>query len=162
MDKSLFLESESSTRCGRQSNPKPKGISGWLIIPALNLIAMPIVWATRLLLDLSSLPSYPPDLSTDPRLWLWALIQVGMIVASVFVAVLFFMRRRAAVTGIIGLMVGSIIAESRITALYSSIMPHTKADPYSAPLIYSAIWVLYFLMSKRVKNTFRVVGSRAK
>ena len=159
MNKSFFLGHEDSLTkpCGKPK-PDPKVISGWLIIPALNLVLMPILYAARLLLDLSSLPSYPPDLSSDPRLWVWALIHLGMIVASIFVAVLFFMRRRAAVLGFIGLTVGSSMAEPTLTALYSSITPHIAADPARVSLIYAAIWVPYFFMSKRVKNTFTVIA----
>ncbi len=89
--------------------PEPKSIAGWLIIPAIGLVLAPIMAAAGLLLGLSAIRSYARERSNDPRLWVWALIQVSMIVATVIVAVLFFKRRQGAVRGIIGLMVASVL-----------------------------------------------------
>jgi len=148
-----------------QQEAEPQGIAGWLIIPAIGLVLAPIMAAAGLFLGLSAIQSYAPERSSDPRLWLWALIQVSMIVAAVIVAVLFFKRRQLAVRGIIGLMLAAVVANLALNALNASMFAsmglNIKADP--SPVIrtcvFGAIWIPYFLKSKRVKNTFTEVAN---
>ena len=137
--------------------PEPKGIAGWLIIPAIGLVLAPIKSAAMLFRGLSMIQSFAPELTSDPRLWCFGLIDIAMIIATIIVAVIFFKKRRIAVRAIIGLMVASIFANLVQSLLNAAMFEEVDADtvkPVIHACVFSAVWIPYFLKSKRVKNTF--------
>lgn len=136
---------------------EPSGIGGWLIIPAIGLILAPIKAAVTLFLGIITIQNFTPELTGDPRLWLIGLIDAALIIACIVVAVLFFRERRIAVPAFIGLMATVVIAAAVQVALGISLFGEADADAGKAilgPCVYAAIWIPYFLLSKRVKNTF--------
>jgi len=134
-----------------------RGIAGWLIIPAIGFVLAPIKSLATLIMGLNMIRSFAPELLSDARLWLSGLIDVAMIVATIIVAVLFFKRRRVAVQAIIGLMVASIFANFVQALLNAAMFEEVDFDtikPVIHACVFGAIWIPYFLKSKRVKNTF--------
>jgi threonine/homoserine efflux transporter RhtA len=98
--------------------------------------------------------SFAPEMTDDPRLWFTGLIDVAMIVAAIVVAVLFFEKRRVAVRAIIGLMIASILASVVQVLLNRAMFAKVDPQPVIHACVYGAIWIPYFLKSKRVRNTF--------
>ena len=135
----------------------PKGIGGWLIIPAIGLVLGPIKAVGSLFLGIGMIQSFAPELLSDVRLWVSGIIDVAMIIAAIIVAILFFRERRIAVVAIISLMAASIVAS--VIQLFLSIAMFGEAssdniNPVLHACVFAAIWVPYFVKSKRVKNTF--------
>ena len=153
------MTDEQATNPEPEANNKhePKGIAGWLIIPAIGLVLAPIKSAAMLYMGLSMIQSFAPELTSDSRLWLVGLIDVAMIVATIIVAVFFFKKRRVAVRAIIGLMVASILASVVQALLNAAMFEGGDADTFKPVIhacVFGAVWIPYFLKSKRVKNTF--------
>ena len=135
----------------------PKGIGGWLIIPAIGLVLGPIKAVVSLFLGIGMIQGFAPELLSDVRLWVSGIIDVAMIIAAIIVAILFFGERRIAVVAIISLMAASIVAS--VIQLFLSIAMFGEAssdniNPVLHACVFAAIWVPYFVKSKRVKNTF--------
>lgn len=134
-----------------------KGISGWLIIPAIGLVLAPISASISFFMGISMIQSFAPELTNDPRLWLIGSIDILMIIAGIIVAFLFFKKRRSAIKFIIWLMVASILAnliEVFLNASMFNEMDYETIKPFIHASVYGAIWIPYFIKSKRVKNTF--------
>jgi Protein of unknown function (DUF2569) len=139
--------------------PQPSGIEGWLIIPAIGLVLSPIKRIAAFFWGIFLIQEYAPEIMGDPRWLLTAFIDVAMIVACVIVAFLFFNRRRITVGAIIGLMSASIIASVIQAVLNMAMFEDIGTDainPVIHACVFAAIWIPYFLRSKRVKNTFTV------
>jgi len=137
--------------------PEPKGISGWLLIPAIGLILSPIKSLYGVLVGLAMIQSFAPELMSDFRLWLSCLIDVGLIVATIVVAVLFFQRYRIVVPAFIGLMATNVFLRFVQASLTESMFKEVDSSAAASLMgatIYGAIWIPYFLVSQRVKNTF--------
>lgn len=137
--------------------PAPKGIGGWLVLPAIGLVVGPGLSILLLLGWARLLPILDPELKGDARFWALALLDGASIAATVAVAVLFFLKRRSAVPAIIGLMVASILISLVQLFLSSALfggMDGQDIKPVIHATVYGAIWIPYFLVSKRVKETF--------
>jgi len=135
----------------------PKGIAGWLIIPAIGLVLAPVKSIAGSFIGISMIKSAMPELMSDPRLWIIMLIDVVMIIAFIIVAVFFFKKRRFAVRAIIGLMIASIIANFVQAILNTSLFKEVDVEiikPVIHACVFGAIWIPYFIRSVRVKNTF--------
>lgn len=140
-----------------ETKPEPKGIAGWLLIPAIGLVLGPINSTIMLFMGLSAIQSFAPELTRDPLLWFSGLIDVAMIIATIVVAVVFFQKRRIAVGAIILLMAAAIFANLVQALLNVAMFEEVDADtvkPVIQACVFAAIWIPYFLKSKRVKNTF--------
>jgi len=134
-----------------------KGIYGWLFIPAIGLVLAPLKSLFGLITGIGMIRNYAPELLSDARLWLSGLIDVFMIIATIIVAILFFTMRRITVQAIICLLLASIIANSVQTFLNVNMFDEANPDTYMPivhSIVYASIWIPYFMMSKRVKNTF--------
>jgi len=135
----------------------PKGIGGWLIIPSIGLVLGPIKAVVWLFLNIETVQNFTPELLSDGRFWESVGISVAMIIATIIVAILFFLERRIAVVSIIRLMAASIVASVIGLFLSMSIFGKVSSDNIKDVLhacVYAAIWIPYFKKSKRVKNTF--------
>lgn len=140
-----------------RQKPQPKGIAGWLIIPAIGFFLAPIKTAAMFFMGLNMIQNFAPELTSDPRLWFSCMIDVAMIVATIIVAVFFFKKRRVAVRAIIGLLSTSILANLVQALLNAAMFEKVDADtvkPVIHACVFGAVWIPYFLKSKRVKNTF--------
>ena len=135
----------------------PKGIGGWLVIPAIGLVLGPIKVVIMLFQGIIMIQSFAPELLSDARFWVSGVIDVAMVIAAIIVAILFFKERHIAVVAIISLMAASIVANA--IQLFLSIAMFGKAssggiNPVLHACVFAAIWIPYFVKSKRVKNTF--------
>lgn len=137
--------------------PKPHGIGGWLVIPAIGIVFAPIKSVVMLFLGISMIQTFAPELTSDARLWASGIIDVAMIIATIVVAVLFFRKRRIAIPAIISLMSAAIVANLVQAFLNAAMFEEVDADtvmPIVHSCVFGAVWIPYFLKSKRVKNTF--------
>ncbi len=155
-----------------------QGIGGWLLLPALGAVVMPI----RLVFETNKLlPSYAADtwaqLTTAGTtayhaMWAPALLfelaaNLGYLVFSVLLLVMFFQKRRGAPALYIGVLAGSFLIRGIDLALVYSI-PSAAKDITSKDwgeltrsLLALCIWASYFHLSERVKATF-VNGRKAE
>src|SRR6187401_781550 len=88
------------------SNPEPRGIGGWLVLPLLGLIAVPLLATKTLFVDL--LPALKPEAwasFTDPGSplysWYWQpylllslLLNLALVFGSLLLLVLFLMKKK--------------------------------------------------------------------
>jgi len=152
------LEEEEVLLIEAEEYPQPNGISGWLSVPAFALIIFPIKQSIYLYFSINSVNiltrlGYHIDLAS---LILLA-IQITMVVATIFVAFLFFQKKKKAVQAIIILILSAItvgfIEASINTALFEKV-DFESIETLVHNSVFGAIWIPYFLRSKRVKNTF--------
>lgn len=150
----------------------PRGIGGWLILPLLGLILTPFRIGLQTVSDV--LPAVQPatwSALTTPGskayhpLWAPAIIfELGanamLILFSVVLVWLFFRKsRRVPLLMIVWLL--AIIAAQGIDLAFANQIPAVAALPDTDAIknlvrsvVGAVIWVPYFLVSKRVKNTF--------
>ncbi|MDF3073221.1 MAG: hypothetical protein K0S54_888 [Alphaproteobacteria bacterium] len=150
----------------------PKGIGGWLVLPAIGLVVTPFwilitfvrdllpvfdgeTWA---MLTTPGSAVYHPALA--PLLVFEVVGNIFLIAFTCYVIYLFFTRSRKLPAFIIAwlLISGAIVA---IDTFWGLLVPIVAADADASyykdvirAVIAIAIWVPYFGMSKRVKNTF--------
>ena len=135
----------------------PRGIGGWLTIPAIGLVLAPIISTISFVLGFDVIRSVTPELLSDARLWATIAIDVTGIIATITVAILFFQKRRIAVPAIVILMVIMIVASAVQLFLSNAIFGETSprdAKPIVHSLVFAAVWIPYFGRSRRVENTF--------
>jgi hypothetical protein len=151
----------------------PIGIGGWLLLPALGLIATPLVMGFGFYKDL--LPALKPDVwnaVTDPNsaaynFW-WgpvivyeALVNLGLFIFTLWLSWTFFTKSKRA-PKLFVIWLAAIAGTEIVDHLLTTQIPAT-ADKSSdlagvrglvRSFINAAIWIPYFLRSERVKNTF--------
>lgn len=154
------------------TDPSLKGIGGWLLLPALGVIVMPI----RLLTDMAGLlPAYAVEqwallttAGTQHYHALWAPVllfelaaNILYLVWAVLLAVMFFQKRRAVPRLYIALLVYMVVIQLVDLALLQSIpaaaeATDTKADmkELTRSVVALLVWGSYFGVSKRVRATF--------
>jgi transglutaminase-like putative cysteine protease len=147
------------------------GIRGWLVLMAIGVVLTPLRLGRSFF---ETLPSYgldnwqtltlPGGAAFHP-LWapylLWALIgNLTLLVAAIFLPVLFFQRRRLFPKLYLGFLVFGVLVIG-VDFLIARNIPDVKDDPsVSSPreLIRACsgllIWGSYLLVSRRVKATF--------
>ncbi|MGY4829993.1 DUF3857 domain-containing protein [Sphaerotilaceae bacterium SBD11-9] len=147
-----------------------QGISGWLILPAIGAVIMPI----RLLVDLSKLlPAYAADnwaqlttVGTTSYHALWAPLllyelatNLAYLVLSVLVLVMFFQKRRGLPKMYIAMLVYGVVARGLDMGLAQGIPAAAQVSAkewseMSRGVLAAAVWGSYFAVSKRVQATF--------
>lgn len=139
----------------------PEGIAGWLILPAIGLVLGPIgiiyslflsfmMFGGGVLDDLSSeYPGASAAIIGQQR------IQIVFLWCVIWVAVLFFCKKRITPKAFIALLTANLIISIIIESWNSSVFwePFEIGDIIKS-IVGCAIWIPYFLVSKRVKNTF--------
>lgn len=153
------------------ATPKLQGIAGWLLLPALATIVIPI----RLLVDMSTLiPSYAADNwaalttvgnSTYHAMWAPVLLfelaaNLAYLVFALLLLVMFFQKRRGAPRLFIGVLAFSLLIRIVDYGLMHTIPGLEKeiTDKDWKELVQSIVvlivWGSYFTLSKRVQATF--------
>lgn len=135
----------------------PRGIAGWLLIPAIGLIFAPIISIRNNYIAMGAIKESYPELFIDIRFWVALLIDLAFIIATICVATFFFQKKRFVPQAFIGLMLATIIATIIGKALFIPIVKIFNFENFQSVVsicVNSAIWIPYFLISKRVKNTF--------
>jgi hypothetical protein len=153
-------------------NGEPKGLGGWLILPAIGLFVMPIRVGTFLNTFYASVFEEGLwDALTTPGSesyhLLWAPAIISEMVANIFfiffdvvLIFLFFMKSHRLPAFFVAFLaanalfvVGDFIVTSFIPAVASANRAESIGEVARA-IGGAVIWIPYFLMSKRVKNTF--------
>ena len=155
---------------------EPAGIGGWLVLPLIGLILFPLRMAYSVFVNM--LPSFESELwnelttpGTDLYSSYWApylitslVLYVGLAAWAVVLVVLFVQRRRRVPSLITMFFVGTAVVAlfdfvslrhlaSQVPLLGSALSEGATRDLVQS-LIAPAIWVPYFRVSVRVKNTF--------
>jgi hypothetical protein len=151
----------------------PVGIGGWLLLPALGLIASPLLMAFGFYRDL--LPALMPDVwnsLTDPRsaaynsLWgplivYEVLINVALFVFTVWLLWQFFSKSQRApklfviwLAAIAGTQIIDYLLSSQIPMVADKAVDAADVKGLVRSIVNAAIWIPYFIRSERVKNTF--------
>ena len=150
----------------------PRGIGGWLILPLLGLIFTPIRVGIQTHRDFSPMlePGIWRALTTpggEAYHWLWAptiifevVTNVSLIGFTLVLLVLFLRTSRRVPKLMIVLMLAGIAIQG-VDLVLVGFIPALASDPdahsmrdLARAVPAAAIWIPYFLMSKRVRNTF--------
>ena len=152
-------------------SPGPKRIAGWLTLVALGVCAVPI----RIIAQTAQLlPVFEADtwraLTTpgEPAYhalwapWITAELTINLVLlaGSIVTAFLFFSKRRLFPRFAIGFMLASVTVQA-LDLLATQAIPAAAAEigvqdvrEFLGAVASSAIWIPYFLRSKRVRATF--------
>ncbi|MBD3342378.1 MAG: DUF2569 family protein [Candidatus Lokiarchaeota archaeon] len=160
-DFSPNLEKDKELPQGNKSesfvDPELRGIGGWLVLPAIGLIVMPIVGFGALIMSFSLFPEVVAAGYGD--MYAMELVaNAGLLVFAIYAATWFFKKKSNAPSVIIRFLWFSI----GLSILLLIIEILAKADEFAAEtalqlfrdIIAAVIWIPYFSVSKRVKATF--------
>jgi len=151
------------------ANAEPSGLGGWLILPAISLCISPLIilWQVVTMhlavftdgrweaLTTEGSAAYHP--MWGPLLIYELLLNSGTVIFTVVAAVFFFTRRAAAPKLMIALYLARVVLMVGDQLLTASIPAVEKAEGMPEALraaFQACVWIPYFLVSKRVKNTF--------
>jgi hypothetical protein len=165
----------------RQSHGDPslQGISGWLMLPAISLVLRPLILLKNIY---STLPTYATDnwmnvtVAGQPGyhpLWAPTLLfelaaNLGLVVASVLLLILFVRKRSSVPNLFIAVMVSHtaiLLIDHGMVVLVSqshSADVKTTLAPVLGQISSLVVWGWYFQVSRRVKATFVVTLHRAE
>jgi hypothetical protein len=148
----------------------PEGIGGWLVLPAIGIVVLPVTRLMTVLKDI--LPALMPgswavltETGAEAYHPLWApgvVFELAMntvvIVASIVVAGAFFQRRAHAPRWMIALFL-FVLGVDVCDYLIARSIPALSANAGTEVQmlkggVQTAIWVAYFMKSVRVRNTF--------
>ena len=153
--------------CNQENNAKvskvilednePNGISGWLTIPALGIgfgFLRIIIGASQYFSKMNS--SIPSDIIT------FGLIKSAILfIILVILAIQFFGKKKNAPVIFMGFIVLNLILLGVESAVIDSYIKSKSYYSYSdssngmpGMIVASIVWIIYFVSSKRVKNTF--------
>ena len=153
------------------SDARLQGLRGWLILVAIGLCLQPLVLVKTLADNLGAFKPETWQALTTPgsRAYhpLWApllvaevAVNVGLLLGSGILLYLFFTKKRFFPRAVIGFMVLSLVVVLADNAAVSAI-PQARAqvgpseyNQIVRAVIAAAIWIPYFLRSKRVHATF--------
>ena len=152
----LEIASSPDAPTAQDSSVTPEKIGGWLILPAISLILGGVLSVIGILVALalaSDLPSRYQGIFA-----LNVMFDVGLTAFLVYAAVRFFGKRRNAPAIMIGLMSAGIVANGLLIAMNlgadAELFAIESGKALVRGIIGAAIWIPYFLVSKRVKRTF--------
>lgn len=140
---------------GEPTQSRP--IGGWLVIPAISLSLGILTSALGICFGIYMLLRADQETFADMRVWALLIIELAVLVYAIYAAALFFSKRREAIRAMIILMAAGIVAGTGTTALLLSLSGEASTDaikPLLRSFVVAAIWIPYFLMSKRVRETF--------
>ncbi len=138
---------------------KALDIGGWLLIPAVGLAFAPFGTAASIYLNLIHLDSrLATDLKTALRVE--ACLLSGFVLFQTYVAVVFYRRHRSAPNLVIALLIARVAYCVIDWLLVRSLLKNNAgSDAFLGSLVTAAVWIPYFLLSKRVRATFVVGGT---
>lgn len=149
-----FGEEESmSARSSDEQIQGPSGIRGWLIFPAIALSWIPIRKSLEIVMAISLLSSAAPEMLGDASILAALFMESALVIASLVAATLFYRKKKTAVRAVIFLLM-----LAWFVAICEFLINGAKDSAYIIPMIaqpiVSCLWIIYFLTSRRVKNTF--------
>ncbi len=153
------------------SDARLQGLRGWLILVAVGLCLQPLVLVKTLADNFEAFrPATWQTLTTPgggayhplwaPLLVAEVAVNVGLLLGSGILLYLFFTKKRFFPKAVIGFMVLSLVVVLADNAAVSAI-PQARAQlgpgeykQIGRAVVAAAIWIPYFLRSKRVHATF--------
>lgn len=147
----------------------PKGLGGWLILPMIGLVLSPFRMGIQFFNDLwpvfdaavwrqlndASLPGHRPMLPT--LIVVEVIVNIAMFAFTVALIWFFFNKSRRTprlyVVWLAVLVVIQVIDSALVSSLGMPVDGDSMRDLIRSGIT-AAIWIPYFLTSKRVKNTF--------
>ncbi|MGF9905972.1 DUF2569 domain-containing protein [Brevibacillus porteri] len=150
---------------------KPKGLGGWLIWPTIIVVLSPLsllVSVIGIFLDYAeAIEGLAPFMEQSLSFTLYyygnILLEIGLLVFSLFLLVFYFQKKKRAPHLFVGLILFYIIlnmidllAWASFDSLFRDTIQFVTQSGLSLlhTCITAMIWVPYFRLSKRVKNTF--------
>jgi hypothetical protein len=151
------------------ANDGPKGLGGWLILPIVGLVLSPIRMVYQFVTDLlpvidpvvwarltdATRPGHQPMLA--PLIGFEVVANIAMFAFTLVLMWFFFHKsRRTPRLYIIWLALLAVvqIGDSALASSAGLPMDYESVRDVARSVITAAIWIPYFLVSKRVKNTF--------
>lgn len=147
----------------------PSGLGGWLILPAIGLVLTPFRMGFQFFTDLR--PVFDADVWRQlndasraghqpmlPTVIIAEMVANVAVFAFTLVLIWFFFRKsrrapRLFIIWLILLAVVQVVDTALISSLGLRVDGESMRDVVRS-LVAAAIWIPYFLVSKRVKNTF--------
>lgn len=149
---------------------EPTGIGGWLVLPLIGLMLSPFIigWGTHQLIEVVRAPSWtslttPGNPAYHPLYGMLIPTEIAVNAAlgifSIVLIVLFFKRHPR----VPALMIAFYLVNLAVVAgdtYAAAFLPGFQFDQaalrdLARAVIAAVIWVPYFMISKRVRNTFR-------
>jgi len=155
-------------------SPKPSGLGGWLVLVGAGLILSPLMITVLMVKTIApivrdgsweAISSASSDVYNPALVAFFAcelLVNLGFVVASVWLLVLFFRRSRKFPSLFVAYCVVNLAFVVLDAWIVSWLLPEIPMDDedmreMARTVLNCLIWVPYMLRSRRVKNTF-VVG----
>ena len=144
------------------SSHGPTGIGGWLVLPAIGLVLSPCLTLGGIFEVVNVLQSGELDsvgsraTGLESTLLALSAVDVGFLIFQIYVAVEFFMKRPF-VPALIILYLSLNVVLTAISVGWTMSIIGWHADfgtELARALLTAAIWIPYFVFSKRVHNTF--------
>jgi transglutaminase-like putative cysteine protease len=148
-------------------DPQLVGLSGWLILPAISLFLFPfsVAWGSKDLLYIFSAAQWSvlieeASVALMTLIIVEAVLNIVMIVLSLFLIAMFVTRRRGFPKLFIGFyLFVTIFSGGDLLALYLFSIPGIEVEAtdirdFIRLMFYTILWSVYFIQSKRVKATF--------
>ena len=149
-DRGLFTSQE-----GLKEKKELTGIGGWLVLPAIGLVLSPFAAIMFIIMDLEAME----DMPRYQHLFAFE-IGANVIIAlfAVVAAFLFFSKNKMTpkvaiaflVTNLALMLIGTVM----IVEEFGSGVDSEAYTDLIRSVVAAAIWIPYFINSKRVKNTF--------
>jgi len=139
------------------------GIGGWLILPAIGLAISPFMSLFGIVTDIMLLTGNHPSLfanhpSLTSLLTFEVLINTAFLVAVIYLNVLFYTKNRIFPKCIIAFYAAQCFLMLADHLAATAVFPSADLSPSVIAIVRSfigaAIWIPYFLNSKRVEATF--------
>jgi putative ABC transport system ATP-binding protein len=129
----------------------PEKLGGWLVLAAIGLVLGGVVNVPFLIWRFATLGA-----ASNPGAFI-LLIDAGLTAFLIYAAVQFFAQKRNAPALLIALVIGEVIKQFLlIGAAVGPDAVESAKTGLVGTILAAAIWIPYFLVSKRVKRTFVV------
>jgi hypothetical protein len=132
-------------------------IGGWLVLPAIGLILGPIINIVNIVIY-TGLIEYVINVGFPGNLTINFLAEVGMLVFLIYAATRFFGKKANTPTVMIALLIFQLVVSGVSLAIHlyaeAEIFVDDSIEFFLRGLISAGIWIPYFIVSKRVKETF--------
>jgi uncharacterized membrane protein len=150
-DRGLFTSHEVL-----QEKKELTGIAGWLVLPAIGLVVTPFAAIAFIFLDIEAMADAPQryEYLFSSEIFFNVIIALFAVVTAFF----FFSKNKLAPKVVIAFLVTNLalmlIEAVMITQEFGSRVDEEAYMDLVRAVIAAAVWIPYFINSKRVKNTF--------
>lgn len=181
----IALCSFGAKKIYEEYNPKPKNensdmsLGGWLILPGIGLVLSPFIIIFQLfsqnyfddgIWSIFQQAGYENAFALNLILMFEITVNIALLLFTALLIILYFQRRSSLPFLILFFYGANVILPILDLVLYNAIAPPELLDAsgdqetytqITRSFIGAAIWIPYFLVSERVKNTFtKVYGKK--